>query len=283
MKSHAPSLKFPTCYSSLVLTALAVLASPCLGQLQSQSILQDVGFDQKLNMELPLDATFRDETGRSVALGDYFGKRPVILTLVYYECPMLCTQELSGLVRSLKTLSYTPGNEFEIVTVSISPTETPALAAKKKDRYLRSYDHPGAERGWHFLTGDESSIRRLAQATGFRYTYNPKTKLYAHAAGLAIATPMGRIARYFYGISYPARDLKLGLVEAGSGKIGSPIDKILLLCYAFDPSTGRYTFAIMSTIRVLGVATFGSLATFILFMVRRDQRRANAPAAASNP
>jgi protein SCO1 len=260
---------------------LALLAAPCPAQTgQGPGILQKVGFDQNLNASLPLDAPLRDESGRAVKLGDYFGKRPVIVTLVYYECPLLCTQELNGLLRTLRTLSYTPGNEFEIVTLSISPTESPELAAKKKTHYLRSYNHPGAERGWHFLTGDESSISRIAQSAGFRYSYNPKTKLYAHAAGLLVATPQGRISRYFFGLSYPARDLRFSLIEAGAGKIGSAIDKILLLCYEFDPSSGRYTFAIMSVLRVCGVATFASLATFIFLMVRRDLRKARAVAVA---
>jgi protein SCO1/2 len=271
-----------TVVAALALFLLPTIAVPSRAQ-SGQGILQQVGFDQNLNTVLPLDAPLRDETGQAVKLRDYFGKRPVILTLVYYECPLLCTQELNGLLRTLKTLSYTPGNEFEIVTLSISPTESPTLANRKKHHYLQSYDRPGAGQGWHFLTGDESSIRKVAAVAGFRYSYNPRTKLYAHPAGLLIATPAGRISRYFLGLSYPARDLRFSLVEAGAGRIGSTVDKLLLLCYEFDPTAGRYTLAIMSVLRVLGVATFLSLATYVLLMVRRDLRRPRLGADTQTP
>ena len=266
----------------LAIGFFSLLAAPAArGQ---TNITQQVGFDQRLNSPLPLDAPFRDEQGRTVALGDYFGNgRPVILTLVYYECPMLCTQELTGLLRSMNAMSLNLGKDFDVVTVSISPTDAPALAADKKKRYLARYGREGADKGWHFLTGDEPSIRRVAQAAGFRYTYNPRTKLYAHAAGVVVATPSGRLSRYYYGISYPARDLRLMLVDAAGGRIGSPIDKVMLLCYAFDPHSGRYTFAIVNALRVLGVATLTSLATFITVMVRRDLRRAGKKPTSTPP
>lgn len=239
-------------------------------------MLKAVSFDQNLDAQLPLDLTFRDETGRDVRLGDYFRDRPVIVNLVYYECPMLCTLELNALVRSLKPVSFSPGKEFEIVTVSIDPGETPKLAAAKKRGYLNRYRRPGAESGWHFLTGDETSIRKLADVVGFRYVYDPKSDQYAHPAGIVIATPKGRISRYLYGVEYPPRDVRLGLMEASAGKIGSPIERLLLLCYHYDPSTGKYNLVIMSTLQILGTATVLSLGTFMFVMFRRDRRKALA-------
>jgi protein SCO1/2 len=185
---------------------------------------------------------------------------------------MLCNEVLNSLLRSLNALAFDVGKEFEVVTVSIDPGETPVLAARKKAAYLKRYGRTGANLGWHFLTGDEASIRRLAGALGFRYVYDPRTDQYAHPAGLAIATPQGRIARYFFGISYPARDLRLGLIEAAAGKIGSPMDQILLMCFHYDPRTGKYNVAIMNAIRFLGCLTLASLGTFLFVMFRRDQR-----------
>lgn len=239
----------------------------------SKGILSSVGFDQNLDAQLPLGLPFRDEAGHEVRLGDFFGNKPVILNLVYYECPMLCTLELNELVQSLRPVSFDLGKEFAIVTVSIDPGETPALAALKKSRYLERYGRPGAEEGWHFLTGDEASIRRLAQVVGFRYAYDPKSDQYAHPAGLIIATPQGRLSRYLYGINYPARDLRLGLMEASAGKIGSPVDRLLLLCFHYDPKTGKYNFAIMGLLQVLGIATVLGLGSFMFIMFRRDRRR----------
>ena len=204
------------------------------GQASGGSVASKVGFDQKLDAQVPLDIPLRDEAGKPVRLGDFFGERPVILTLVYYECPMLCNEVLNALTRGLKGLTFDVGDQFEVVTVSIDPAETPELAARKKAGYLRRYGRPGAERGWHFLTGDEGSIRKLAQSVGFRYVYMPESKQYAHAAGIVLLTPRGRVARYFFGISYAPRDLRLGLTEASAGKIGSPIDQMLLFCYQFD-------------------------------------------------
>jgi protein SCO1/2 len=235
-------------------------------------MLQKVRFDQNLDALLPLDAPLRDEQGRAVNLGDYFGRRPVIVNLVYYECPMLCNEVLNSLLRSMNALAFDVGKEFEVLTVSIDPAETPVLAARKKAAYLRRYGRAGAGQGWHFLTGDEASIRRLAAVVGFNYVYDPTSKQFAHPAGIAIATPQGRIARYFFGISYPAGDLRLGLVEAAAGKIGSPMDQILLLCFHYDPRTGKYNVAIMNAIRLLGGLTVASLGTFMFVMFRRDRR-----------
>jgi len=253
--------------------ALAIV-TPARAQNASDGMLRQVKFDQNLDGQVPLEIALFDEEGRAVRLGDYFGKKPVILTLVYYNCPMLCTEVLNALVRSLKIIPYSAGDQFDIVTVSIHPRETPALATAKKSAYLKRYARVGAGRGWHFLTGPENSIKRLSEAVGFHYVYDAKSDQFAHPSGIVVLTPKGRIARYFYGIDYPSRDLQLGLVEASQGKIGSFVDQILLICYHYDPVTGQYTFAIMNIIRTLGVATVLSLATFMLIMFRRDRRKA---------
>ena len=260
-----------------VVLGLALAAPAARGQGSSGTILSRVGFDQNLDSRVPLDLVFRDETGRAVRLGEYFGARPVVLTLVYYRCPMLCGLELQGLARSLKPLSLSAGKDFDLVTVSIDPAETPALAAAKKANYLKRYGRPGAGRGWHFLTGDKEPIARLARAVGFRYTYNPQSQQFAHAAGLVILTPAGRIARYFYGIDFPAKDLQFGLIDASAGKIGSPIARLLLLCYHYDPTTGKYTLAIVTVLRALGTATALAVGAYIVVMLRRE--RARRPAA----
>lgn len=239
-------------------------------------LLRSVAFEQHLDARLPLDTSFRDEAGREVRLGDYFGKKPVILTFVYFECPMLCKLGLTGLVSNLKVLSMSAGKEFDIVTVSIDPTETPELALAHKKGYLDRYKRAGAEGGWHFLTGDAASIERLTAAAGFQYAFDPRSKQFAHPAGLVIATPQGRISRYIYGVDYPANNLRWSLVDASAGKIGTPVDKVLLMCFHYDPSTGRYNFAVMNTVRVLGVATVAGLATFMFVSVRHDRRRGAA-------
>jgi protein SCO1 len=257
--------------SVCILLAFGSFAS-ARGDDRLNGMMSQVGFDQRLDAQVPLEVPLRDEAGRTVHLGDYAGTRPVVLTLNYYNCPMLCTIELNGLLRSLLTLSFDVGDQFEIVTLSINPRETPALAAAKKAGYLRRYGRAGAERGWHFLTADEDSIRQVARAVGFRYVYDPKSDQYAHPAGFVILTPQGRVSRYFYGVEYPPRDLRLGLIEASAGKIGTPVDQLLLLCFHYDSSTGKYNFAIMSAIRILSVATVLALGTFMLVMFRRDRR-----------
>ena len=242
-------------------------------------LLKQVAFEQNLNAQLPLDTPLRDESGRAVTLGDYFGKKPVVLLFVYYECPMLCSLELNGLVRNLRTLSLTAGQDFELVTVSFDPKDTPQLAAAKKRGYLERYNRPGSEAGWHFLTGDAAPVKRLTGVAGFTYALDPKSGQYAHPAGLIVATPSGRISRYVYGVDFPASNLRWALTEASGGKVGSPVDKLLLMCFHYDPSTGRYNFAVMSAVRLLGLATFGGLAAFALTSLRRERRARGAPAA----
>ena len=233
--------------------------------------LNNVGIDQKLNEQVPLDLVFRDEDGREVRLADYFNKgRPVIISLVYYECPMLCNQVLNGLTGSLKTLSFDVGKEFEVITVSFDARETPQLAADKKASYMARYNRPGAEASWHFLTGDQKSIDALAQAVGFRYAYDAATKQFAHASGIMLATPEGKLARYFYGIEYAPKDLRLSIVEASANRVGSPVDQLLLYCYHYDPTSGKYGLAIMNIVRLGGVLTvIGILALLVLLRRRR--------------
>jgi protein SCO1/2 len=258
-----------------ILGFLAVVCGTARAQQdETTGMLGRVGFDQNLDAQVPLDLPLRDEAGRAVRVGDYLGKKPAILTLVYYQCPMLCNEVLNSLLRSLNALTFDVGDQFDVITVSIDPSEGPDLAARKKASYLARYRRKGADRGWHFLTGDEASIRRLAKAVGFNYSYDPKSRQFAHPAGIAIATPQGRLARYFFGISYPARDLRLGLVEAATGKIGSPMDQVLLMCFHYDPRTGKYNVAIMNAIRLLGCLTLASLGTFMFVMLRRDWRKA---------
>jgi protein SCO1 len=231
-------------------------------------ILRDVGIDQKLNQLIPLALQFQDETGKTVSLGDYFGHKPVVLSLVYYDCPMLCTMVLNGLLESLTQLKFNIGDQFNVVTVSFDPTEKPSLAAAKKAVYVGLYGRPGASANWHFLTGDENAIRQLTRAVGFRYNYDPQTKQYVHATGIMVLTPGGRLARYFYGIKYPAGNLRLGLVEASQGKIGSPVDEILLYCCQYDPQTGRYSLIISRAIKIAGGVTVLCLGTMILVLFR---------------
>jgi protein SCO1/2 len=240
-------------------------------------MFQKIKFDQNLDAQLPLDVPLCDERRRMVRLGDFFGPRPVIVNLVYYQCPMLCNEVLNSLLRSLNALTFDVGKEFEVVTLSIDPSETPDLAARKKAAYLARYGRQGAGQGWHFLTGDEASIRRIARVIGFNYVYDEKSRQFAHPAGIAIATPQGKIARYFLGISYPARDLRLGLVEAAASKIGSPMDQVLLMCFHYDPRTGKYNVAVMAVTRLLGCLTLAGLGTFMVVMFRRDRQAKALP------
>lgn len=263
--------------ASLSLVLLAGLTSSDAQEIKGPEagLLRKVAFAQHLDAQLPLDTPLRDEQGRDVKFGDFFNKKkPVVVLFVYYECPMLCTLELNGLVRNLRALTMSAGNEFDIVTVSIDPTETPALARAKKAGYLRRYGRPGAEKGWHFLTGAEPNIRRLADTVGFTYVYDPKSKQYAHPAGLVVATPSGRLSRYIYGVDFPANNLRWSLIDASSGKVGTPVDRLLLMCFHYDPSTGRYNFAVMSTVRAAGVLTVAFLGAFMLLSHRSDRRKA---------
>ena len=242
---------------------------------QRPAALRDVTFDQKLNQPVPLDLTFHDESGRSVHLAEYIKEKPVILSFVYFKCQDLCPLLLDGIVRSLRALSFEVGHQFDVLTVSFDPSDTPALAAAKKVDIARQYGRAGAAAGWHFLTGDEDSIRKLTQSVGFRYTYDSKTGEFAHATGIVLLTPGGKTARYYYGIDFSPRDLRLGLIEAAANKIGSPIDQLLLFCYHYDPATGKYSLLITRLIRVAAAATVLILGSFIFIMLRRE--RSNAP------
>jgi protein SCO1/2 len=235
------------------------------------AIMSRIGIDQKLHQQVPLDLVFTDETGREVRLGEYFGTRPVVLALVYYECPMLCTQVLNGIATALSVLNFTVGKEFDVVAVSINPREGPGLAAQKKAAYVERYNRPGSEAGWHFLTGRQESIDKLAEAVGFRYEYDEETKLYAHGAGIEVLTPKGVISKYFYGIEYSSRDLKFGLMEASEERIGSAIDSVLLLCYHYDPATGKYGATALTAIRLGGVATVVAFLSFLFVSLRRER------------
>ncbi len=241
--------------------------------------LLGVGIDQKLNYQVPLDVTVRDEAGRDVALSTFFqAKKPVILALVYYRCPMLCTQILTGLVSSLKAVSFVPGRDFEVVSMSFDPKDISELAAAKKANYLRRYGHPETVNGWHFLTGDERNIKTLTDAVGFHFKYDAATDQFAHASAVLILTPEGRISRYFYGVEYAPRDIRLGLVEASAGKIGSPVDEVMLFCYHYDPATGKYGAIAMGGLRFAGLAFLLVLGAF-LWMAFRNESRRHKPAA----
>jgi protein SCO1/2 len=257
----------------VLLPLLFAIAWPRPAPAQEASrIVREVGIDQRLGEPVSLDTPFVDETGRAVKLGDFFGERPVVLVFVYNRCPMLCTQVLNGLVHSLRSIELVPGQDFEIVTVSIDPKESSELAARKKASYVKEYGRAGAEAGWHFLVGSEDSIRRLTTEVGFRYVYDPGTDEFAHASGFVVLTPSGVLSRYFYGLENPGGDVRLALVESSNGRVGSLADQVLLLCYHYDPTTGRYGFAIMSALRIFGVLTVGGIAVFVGWMLYRGRR-----------
>jgi len=251
-------------------TASAQLAGPIQNIGVRPELLKDVGIDQKLNESVPLDLTFNDEKGRPVELRQFFGSKPVVLSLVYYNCPMLCTQVLNGLEQSLKDISLDLGKDYEVITVSIDPTERSALASAKHELYTGLYGRPGGAEGWHFLTGAEPQIKQLASAVGFRYAYDPESQQFAHASAIMLLTREGKISRYFYGIKYPERDLRLGLVDASEGKIGSPVDAILLFCYHYDPNTGKYGLIISRVIQIAGALTILVVGGLIFILSRRE-------------
>ncbi len=230
---------------------------------------QGIGFDQRLGEELPLDAVFVDEAGREVRLGTYFGSRPVILALVYYECPMLCTLVLDGLARSLKAVDFDPGTDFDVVVVSFDPGETPEMAAAAKRKTVSRYGRLDTAAAWHFLTGDGSSIDRLTEAAGFRYRYFEETDEYSHAGGVVLVTAEGKISRYAFGIEYAPRDLRLALVEASENRIGTAVDQLLLFCFHYDPATGKYSAAVMNLVRAGGILTLLALGLSFVLMTRR--------------
>ena len=239
---------------------------------QMPSVLSQVSFDQRLNEQLPLDLPFTDEAGRRVRLGEYFGTKPVVLAFVYYECPMLCTQVLNGLTSSLNVLEQTVGREFDVVAVSFDPRETPVLADGKKRAHLDRYQRPESINGWHFLTGDQAAIQALTAAAGFRYVWDERTQQFAHPSGIIVTTPQGRIARYFFGIEYPSRDLKFALMESSAGRIGTLVDRLLLYCYHYDPATGSYGLVAMNAVRVGAALTLIALVGFVVVSIRREGR-----------
>lgn len=246
---------------------------------QTPAILRSVGIEQKMNAQVPLNLMFNDEHGHSVKFGDFLGK-PVILALVYYQCPSLCNMVLNGVVRAVRGLPMNAGDQFNVVAVSFDPRETREMAAAKKQTYLKEYDRAGGENGWHFLTGPAGSSRTLADTVGFRYSYDSLTNQFAHASAIMILTPEGRVARYFYGIDYPARDVRLGLEEASEGRISSRVDQVLLYCYHYDPAQGKYGLVVMNVLRLAGMITVACLAGFMILMFRRDFRRAPHPGGA---
>jgi len=236
--------------------------------------LQNVGFDPQLNAQIPLDLPFVDENGSNVELRDYFKQKPVVLAFVYYGCPMLCNQVEQGVVGALRMLSFTPGRDYEVVFVSFDPRESPDMAAQKKNSALVHFRRPETASGWHFLTGTKESIDAATKAANFRYSFDSKTNLFAHASGIMLLTPGGRISRYFYGVEYPGRDMRLGLVDASAGKIGTPIDRVLLFCYQYDPGSATYSAAILKIIRLGGILTVLFIVGGILTFRRRDATQA---------
>jgi protein SCO1 len=246
-------------------------------------VLKDIGIDQLLNNQVPLDLEFRDESGRTVKLAEYFKDKPVVLSLVYYDCPRLCTQVLTALLGTLKTLPMTPGKEFVNLSVSFDPREKPELAAAKKAEYMSRYKKPEAEAGWHFLTGEEAAIKALTRAVGFRYLWDPVTKQYAHASGIIILTPQGKVSRYMYGIGsspilggppeYSARDLRFSLLDASGGKIGSLVDQFILYCYMYDPERGTYGLVIRRLLQIFGGMTVATLLALFIYLRRKEKQR----------
>jgi protein SCO1/2 len=274
-----------------LLATLVCLASPLLhAQVSSYgdkqmgdvsdhppAILDKVKIIQKLNTQIPLNGEFRDETGKAVHLGDYFGKRPVVMSLVYYQCKILCPEEIDGLVSSLEMVKFRPGKDFDVVFVSIDPSETPVVAAKEKALYLKRYGHPETASGWHFLTGQPAAIDPLAQAVGFGYVKmagpDGVVNQYAHASAIELLTADGRLSQYYLGVDFAPNDLRLGLVEASAGKIGSPVDAILTYCYRYDPQLNRHSLVIARVVQLGGLVTVFGLGGFMTIMFRRDLAR----------
>jgi protein SCO1/2 len=263
-----------------VLFALTLLASSAWGQMNNGVMsppantrpprLENVGIEQHLDAQVPPDLTFRDETGKTVKLGDYFGRKPLILNLVYYNCTMLCGEALAGLASAMRLVKFDVGNEFDVVTVSFDPRETPEIAAARKKDYVRRYGRANAAAGWHFLTGPADSVNALTKAVGFQYQYDAKTNQYAHATAIMVLTPQGRISRYFYGVDFPPKDLRMGLVEASQGKIGNAVDAVLLFCYHYDPETGKYGAMVANILRLAAGATILFIGAFLFVLWRMD-------------
>lgn len=277
-KRHTRLLGLAVC---CVLTAGIGVAWAHHNARHEPALLRDVGLDQHLGEPIALDTVFRDEAGKAVRLGDYFGAKPVVLVLSYFQCPRLCPLVLDGLTKSLKTLTFSIGGQFQVITVSIDVRDTPAVARVKKTRYVQRYGRPGAADGWHFLTGAAAEIERLARSVGFRYAYDAHADQFVHAAGIVILTPQGKLARYFYGLDYAPRALRLGLVEAAANTIGSPVDRLLLFCYHYDPATGTYSLVIMNVVRLAGAATVLGVGALLGILFYRERRRGGATADAS--
>ncbi|MBS1823135.1 MAG: SCO family protein [Acidobacteria bacterium] len=275
--------------ASIALTC-AVLCTPLFAQVagygdkqtgensgdQLPQVLQRVGVTQKLNQPLPLDAEFLDETGKTVKLGDYFGKRPAIVTLVYFNCPMLCSEEMDGLSSALEMVKLTPGKDFDVIVVSIDPSDTPEMAAKKKAFYLKRYGRPETAAGWHYLTGQRPSIDQVTDAVGFGYVRVPgpdgKLTQFAHASSIEIATTDGKLAQYYLGVEYSPKDIMLGLIEASDNKIGSPVANILTYCYHYDPHANKHSLRIARVVQLGGMVTMAGLGGFIFLMFRKDAK-----------
>ena len=268
------ALSLALCASSLDVAEAQYGNQPRAGVPASELPLQvrEVTFEQRLDERLPLDATFKDESGRTVTLGSYFTGKPVVLAFVYYSCPMLCTQVMNGISSSLKGVPFAPGRDFDVVLVSFDPRDTPAIAAKKKQEHMAYWDAQGTAGAWHFLTGDEYNIRRTTSAAGFNYRWDEPSGQFAHVSGVLVATADGRLSRYFYGVEYAPKELRMALVESAEGKIGSAIDELLLYCYHYDPAAGRYGVVVMNLVRIGGIATVALMLGFILFMRRRETR-----------
>jgi len=263
-----------------ILLAILTLCSAALGQGMTKGImsppanvrppgLKNVGIEQHLNEQIPPELIFRDENGNQVRLADYFGRKPMILNLVYYQCPMLCGEVLSGLESTLRVLKFDVGNQFDVLTVSFDPRETPAMATAKKAEFLKRYGRPGATQGWHFLTGPQQSIDALTKTAGFQYEYDANSGQFAHTTAIMVLTPEGRIAQYYYGVEYAPKDLRLGLIQASQNKIGNLADQVLLYCYHYDPATGKYGAVVMRILRLAGAATILTLGLFMIVMFRR--------------
>jgi protein SCO1 len=259
--------------TALVLIATRTSALFAEEHVNPKALAKQVGLDQRLGEQVPLDLAFRDEHGNPVLLGDLIKDRPVILSLVYFRCPMLCTQVLNGLLKSSQGMTLEMGQDYDVISVSIDPREGAEAAAKKKERYASAYRREGADKGWHFLTGDEASIKQLTEAVGYRYEYDPRTDQYAHPSGIMVLTPDGRLAKYFYGIDYQPRHLRLGLVESSHGRIGTAVDQILLLCFHYDPATGKYGLVISRVLQLAGTTTALVLGGYLLAMFRLERKR----------
>ncbi len=248
-------------------------SGPGLDASATPEILRHVGIEQRIGVSLPLDLEFTDETGAPVSLGSYFDDKPVILTLVYYDCPMLCTEVLNGLNRSLAPLNYSIGEEFEVVTVSFDPRESPTLASQKKAVYTQRYGRPGTEEGWHFLTGEAPAIDALTESVGFNYVYDETEGQFVHGSAIMIISPKGTVSHYFFGIEYPSEDIRLAIIESSEEKLGNVFDQIMLYCFNYDPEQGRYGVAIMNAMRLAGLATLLAMGSFMVVMFKRDRRR----------